>query len=116
MADGVDEGPLSGIKVLEISQMVAGPLAGTMLADLGASVIKMEDFRGDPYRNVEPQYKGMCSRFFAVNRHKRSIQLDLRSEEGHEIARALAQDCDVFLVRSQPHQRPAESHAIGPRC
>ena len=102
MADEVDEGPLSGIKVLEISQMVAGPLAGTMLADLGASVIKMEDFRGDPYRNVEPQYKGMCSRFFAVNRHKRSIQLDLRSEEGHEIARALAKDCDVFLVNSRP--------------
>lgn len=102
MGDEIDEGPLSGIKVLEITQMVAGPLAGTMLADLGASVLKIEDLRGDPYRNVEPQYKGMCSRFFAMNRGKRSIRLNLKTEKGREIAQALAKQVDVVIVNSRP--------------
>lgn len=102
MADEIDMGPLSDIKVLEITQMVAGPLAGTMLADLGASIIKIEDLRGDPFRNVEPQYKGMCARFFAVNRGKRSIQLNLKSKEGREIAHSLAKQTDVVLVNSRP--------------
>ena len=102
MANETSSGPLAGIKVLEITQMVAGPLAGTMLADLGATVIKVEGLTGDPFRNVKPQYKGMCSHFFAVNRHKRSIQLDLKSEDGRKIAQTLAADCDVILVNSRP--------------
>ncbi|MEP7351491.1 MAG: CoA transferase [Sphingorhabdus sp.] len=102
MADDAGTGPLAGVKVLEITQMVAGPLAGTMLADLGASVIKVEGLTGDPFRYVKPQHKGMCSHFFAVNRHKRSIRLNLKSEEGCDIARSLAAECDVMLVNSRP--------------
>lgn len=79
---GSGHGPLAGIKVLEITQMVAGPLAGVILADLGASVVKVESLRGDPLRHVRPQYKGMCAHFFAINRGKRSIALDLKSEVG----------------------------------
>lgn len=97
-----NSGPLAGVKVLEITQMVAGPLAGTILGDLGASVIKIEGLGGDPFRNVKPQYKDMCSHFFAVNRHKRSIRLNLKSKEGCEIARSLAAECDVVLVNSRP--------------
>jgi crotonobetainyl-CoA:carnitine CoA-transferase CaiB-like acyl-CoA transferase len=95
-------GPLTGVKVLEISQMVAGPLAGTLLADLGASVIKVEGLSGDPFRNVAPQHKGMCSHFFAVNRQKRSIRINLKSDEGRAIAQSLAAECDVMLVNSRP--------------
>ena len=102
MADQAGTGPLAGIKVLEITQMVAGPLAGTMLADLGASVIKVEGLSGDPFRNVEPQHKGMCSHFFAVNRQKRSIRINLKSDEGRAIAQSLAAECDVILVNSRP--------------
>ncbi|MEO5597115.1 MAG: CoA transferase [Novosphingobium sp.] len=102
MADDAGAGPLTGVKVLEITQMVAGPLAGTMLADLGASVIKVEGLTGDPFRYVKPQHKGMCAHFFAVNRHKRSIRLNLKSEEGCDIARSLAAECDVVLVNSRP--------------
>jgi len=102
MAIEASRGPLAGIKVLEITQMVAGPLAGTMLADLGASVVKVEGLKGDPFRNVKPQHKGMCSHFFAVNRHKRSIALDLKSEEGRAVAQSLAAECDVMLVNARP--------------
>lgn len=102
MAESANTGPLAGVKVLEITTMVAGPLAGTMLADLGATVIKVEGLGGDPFRNVKPQYKGMCAHFFAVNRHKRSIQLDLKTEDGVKIAQSLASECDVMLVNTRP--------------
>lgn len=102
MVDEASTGPLAGIKVLEITQMVAGPLAGTMLADLGASVVKVEGLGGDPFRDVKPQYKGMCSHFFAVNRHKRSVALDMKTQEGVAIVRSLAAECDVMLVNSRP--------------
>ncbi len=102
MEDEASTGPLVGVKVLEITTMVAGPLAGTILADLGASVTKVEGLTGDPFRNVSPQHKGMCSHFFAVNRHKHSIQLDLKSEDGRAIAQSLAAECDVMLVNTRP--------------
>ena len=102
MADDASRGPLAGVKVLEFTQMVAGPLAGTMLADLGASVIKLEGLKGDPFRFVRPQYKGMCAHFFAVNRQKRSVALDLKTEEGRDVARRLAAECDVMIVNTRP--------------
>ncbi|WP_169833188.1 CaiB/BaiF CoA transferase family protein [Sphingomonas panacis] len=102
MADDASRGSLAGVKVLEFTQMVAGPLAGTMLADLGASVIKLEGLKGDPLRFVRPQYKGMCAHFFAVNRQKRSIALDLKTEEGRDVARRLATECDVVVVNARP--------------
>lgn len=102
MADGRAVGPLAGVKVLEITTMLAGPLAGVMLADLGATVTKIESPSGDPFRYVNPQHKGMCAHFFAVNRHKRSIQIDLKSEEGLAVAQSLAAKSDVILVNSRP--------------
>ena len=102
MADARAVAPLEGVKVLEITTMVAGPIAGVMLADLGATVTKLESMSGDPLRYVNPQHKGMCAHFFAVNRHKRSIQVDLKSDEGRAIAHSLAAKSDVILVNSRP--------------
>jgi formyl-CoA transferase len=88
--------------VLEISTMVAGPMAGQMLADLGAEVIKIETMGGDPLRRLNPSHKGMGALFMAMNRHKRSIQLDLKSPKGQAIARSLALSCDVLIENARP--------------
>lgn len=95
-------GPCSGFKVLEVTTMVAGPMAGQMLADLGAEVTKIEAMGGDPMRALRPQQAGMSAGFMAMNRHKRSIQLDLKSPEGQKIARDLALKADVVLENARP--------------
>jgi CoA:oxalate CoA-transferase len=82
--------------------MVAGPLAGQMLADLGAEVIKIEPVGGDPLRRVGPAHKGMTAMFLANNRHKKSIELDLKTPEGQDIARRIAATADVFIENSRP--------------
>jgi len=95
-------GPCTGIRVLEITTMVAGPMAGLMLADLGAEVTKIEAMGGDPMRRVRPAHKGMSAQFMAMNRHKKSIQLDLKSAEGQAIARRLALQADVLIENARP--------------
>jgi len=95
-------GPCTGIRVLEISTMVAGPMAGQMLADLGAEVTKIEALGGDPLRRINPSHNGMGALFMAMNRHKRSIQLDLKSDKGQAIAHALAVSCDVLIENARP--------------
>lgn len=82
--------------------MVAGPLAGQMLADLGAEVIKIEPVGGDPLRRVGPAHKGMTAMFLANNRHKKSIELDLKSPQGQDVARRLAATADVLVENSRP--------------
>lgn len=82
--------------------MVAGPLAGQMLADLGAEVIKIEPVGGDPLRRVGPAHNGMTAMFLANNRHKKSIELDLKTPEGQDIARRIAATADVFIENSRP--------------
>jgi len=102
MAEGSGRGPLAGINVLEITTMVAGPLAGAMLAELGASVVKIEGTTGDPFRWVPPMHNGLSAHFFAVNRQKRSVALDLKSDEGRGIAKSLAAAADVMIVNTRP--------------
>jgi crotonobetainyl-CoA:carnitine CoA-transferase CaiB-like acyl-CoA transferase len=102
MADGTAKGPLAGVKVLEITTMIAGPLAGAMLADLGAAVTKIEGTSGDPFRWVPPMRNGLSAHYLAVNRHKRSIALDLKSEGGRAIAQTLANEADVMIVNTRP--------------
>lgn len=103
MTDGGKSlGPCSGIKVLEIATMVAGPMAGQMLADLGAEVIKIEPPGGDTLRVVHPLHKGIGALFMTMNRHKRSIVLDLKSAKGQTIARKLALSSDVLIENSRP--------------
>jgi crotonobetainyl-CoA:carnitine CoA-transferase CaiB-like acyl-CoA transferase len=82
--------------------MVAGPMAGQMLADLGAEVTKIEAIGGDPMRHLRPRHKDMAAGFMAMNRHKRSIQVNLKDAEGQKIARDLALRADVLLENARP--------------
>ncbi|MBP7891325.1 MAG: CoA transferase [Arenimonas sp.] len=89
---------LSGVKVLDLSRVLAGPWCGQMLADLGADVIKVESFEGDDTRGMGPPYIGAISAYFScANRNKRSICIDLHKPESREIIQALVEQADVFI-------------------
>lgn len=94
-------GPLEGVRVIEFTTMITGPLAGMMLADLGAEVIKIENPNGgDYFRSFRG---GLYSPHFCVyNRNKRSITVNLRSEQGRDIALALIKDADVLIENFRP--------------
>ena len=96
--------PLSGIRVLDYSQFVAGPLATMLLADLGAEVIKVESPRGDAYREYEPLGDGQSRRFIALNRGKRSLVLDLTKDSDRAASQALIGTADV-IVHNMPGVR-----------
>lgn len=92
-------GPLAGLRVLEFTHMVMGPAAGLVLADLGAEVIKVEPIGGDKTRRL----KGSGAGYFPMyNRNKKSLALDLKSEEGKAIALALADQADIFIENFRP--------------
>jgi crotonobetainyl-CoA:carnitine CoA-transferase CaiB-like acyl-CoA transferase len=94
-------GPLEGIRVLEVANFIAGPYAGLLLADLGAEVIKIENpDGGDPFRGW--QYGGDQPTFWAYNRSKKSVILNLRTDEGKEVLRRLARSADVLLENQRP--------------
>jgi len=92
-------GPLTGVRVIELAHIMAGPVCGLMLADMGADVIKVERLpRGDGTRSfVPPEIGGESAAFMMLNRGKRSIALDLRSSDGVEIVRRLLSDADVVV-------------------
>ena len=91
--------PLSGIKVVEFTHMVMGPTAGLILADLGASVVKVEPLKGDNTRRL----KGSGAGYFSMyNRNKRSICLDLKSARGKEAAIRLIKEADVLIENFRP--------------
>lgn len=91
--------PLSGIKVLDVSRVISGPLCTQSLADLGAEVYKIETpGPGDDTRHWPPFHKEEFGAvFMAMNRNKRSLALDLKAEAGREIIREMARQCDVFV-------------------
>ncbi|MES3000706.1 MAG: CaiB/BaiF CoA-transferase family protein [Pseudomonadota bacterium] len=91
--------PLSGVRVLDLSRVLAGPLCGQVLGDLGAEVIKVEHpRRGDDTRDWGVRVGDTETAYFnSMNRNKRSITLDLQSAEGQRLARELATQCDVVL-------------------
>jgi crotonobetainyl-CoA:carnitine CoA-transferase CaiB-like acyl-CoA transferase len=90
-------GALDGIRVLDAASMMAGPYGATLLADLGAEVIKLEPLNGDESRRIGPR-KGLESGVFVgVNRNKRSVAADLRTEGGREVLRALVRWADVVI-------------------
>ncbi len=99
--------PLSGILVADFSRVLAGPFCTQLLADQGARVIKIEEpTAGDETRRWGPPFLGDFSTYFlSVNRGKESLALDLRSEEGRRIARALIERADVVIDNFLPAQR-----------
>lgn len=92
------EGPLAGIRVLELGQVIAGTVAGGLLGDLGAEVIKIEPPGGDKGRNPSIAYlRGESALFLTFNRNKQSLGLDLKRPEGQEVFHALVQVSDVVV-------------------
>ena len=98
--------PLEGVKVLELSNVIAGPCGGRLLADLGADVIKLERPEGEISRPGGAQY------FYYLNAHKRSVAVDARREQGKEIVRKLAARSDVLFANLRPGA--TERVGIGP--
>jgi len=94
--------PLAGIKVIELANFIAWPLCGTLLADMGADVIKVEPPKGDMARATPPIRNGESVSFVSLNRNKRSLVLDLKRPEAAEILLKLAAQSDVFAEAYRP--------------
>ena len=103
-ADGVeDPPPLAGVRVLEITNLIAGPTGGRLLADLGADVIKLEPPGGDISRPIGRNY------FYNLNFNKRSLCIDARKPGGKEAIQRVAAGCDIMLA----NLRPGATHRMG---
>ena len=98
--------PLSGVRVVEFCQVLAGPYCGMLLADLGAEVIKVEPPDGDMMRQWPPITEGSkggySENFASINRNKRSVVLDLKNPEHKVAARKLVLSADVVLENNRP--------------
>ena len=98
-----DKGPLAGIRVIDIGTMVAGPVSATLMADLGADVIKIEQpGRGDSLRHIGPAVEGESLWWNVEGRNKKSVTLDLRVAEGQAILRELVAKSDVLMENFTP--------------
>jgi len=95
-------GPLDGVRVLDLTTMIAGPVATMMLADQGADVIKVETPSGDLMRRLAKGRNGMNPAFLSANRNKRSIAIDLKNAEGQAILRKLITTADVLAHNFRP--------------
>lgn len=95
--------PLDGIRVLDVSRLLPGPFMTMVLSDMGADVVKVEDPRvGDYLRQIPPAKAGMSGRFFAVNRGKRSLALDLKSDVGKGAFLRMVERADVVVESFRP--------------
>ena len=96
-------GPLSGLKVLELTSVVLGPWAAQIMADMGADVIKIEAPFGDSNRQLgASRNPGMAALYLSNNRNKRSLVLDLKQESARDALLTIVKDCDVFLHNNRP--------------
>lgn len=96
-------GPLSGIRVLDMTRVLAGPFCSMILGDLGAEIIKVEEIeKGDPARAVAPFANGVSHYYLAINRNKKGIAVDARTESGRQIILDLAKHCDVLIENFRP--------------
>ena len=105
-------GPLHGVRVVDIASSYAAPTASMYLADMGADVIKIEPLRGDDARGWGPPFlNGEAAWFLSANRNKRSLCLDLRSDQGREVLFQLLATADVFIENIVPTK--LEKHGLG---
>src|SRR5499426_82129 len=95
---------LDGIRVIDLSRVIAGPWCGALLGDLGADVIKVEDTgSGDESRTWPPYRDGEGAAYLLFNRNKRGMTLDLKAPEGTEIVKALVKNADVVVLDERFH-------------
>ena len=96
-------GPLEGVRVIEFTEIIAGPVGGMLLADFGADVIKVEPPWGDPWRGSPgPSGPNESRGFIAVNRGKRSIRVDLTKPGGRAVVNKLVEAADVIVLNHRP--------------
>jgi crotonobetainyl-CoA:carnitine CoA-transferase CaiB-like acyl-CoA transferase len=114
--------PLAGLRVLDYGQYVAAPFATMLLADLGADVVKVEPPGGDQWRHYDPFAPGESRYFYSLNRGKRSVVLDLKTDEGRARSRELIESADALVHNCLPERAARfgldrESvRAVNPRC
>ncbi len=94
--------PLEGIRILDFTRVLAGPLSTALLADLGAEVIKIEPPQGDDYRAIGPMQNGESALFTVMNRNKKSVVLDLKSPEAVALVHAMVAHADVVVENFRP--------------
>jgi crotonobetainyl-CoA:carnitine CoA-transferase CaiB-like acyl-CoA transferase len=95
-------GPLAGVKVVDLSAVVSGPMAAGLLADQGAAVVKVEPRQGDLTRLIGPAKGDISAAFAAINRGKRAIVLDLKQAQARAVLRDLLADADVLIENFRP--------------
>ena len=95
-------GPLKGIKIIDLTTMVSGPMGAMILADQGAEVIKVEPMAGDQLRHMAATHNGVNAPFYSCNRGKKSLAIDLKSEEGKDVLLSLVKESDVFMQNFRP--------------
>ena len=95
-------GPLEGIRVLDLTRVLAGPYATQSLGDLGAEVIKVEPPQGDDTRNFPPFVGRESHYFLALNRSKKSVVIDLKQEAGKDLLRRLVAKSDILIENYRP--------------
>lgn len=95
-------GPLDGIKILEFTQIIAGPFGGMLLADMGADVVKIEPLEGEPWRLALQFIPEESKTYMSLNRGKRSLPLNLAEPEGQDVVRRMALDADVVVINARP--------------
>lgn len=94
---------LKGIKVLDLTRILAGPYCSMLLGDMGAHVVKVESLRGDDTRKWGPPFLGSESAYYlGINRNKKSIAVDLKSHKGQEIVKKIAKKSDVLIENYLP--------------
>ncbi|WP_438359458.1 CaiB/BaiF CoA transferase family protein [Comamonas kerstersii] len=121
MKEPVADRPLQGIRILDFTRVLAGPMSTALLADLGADVIKIEPPQGDDYRAIGPMRDGQSALFTVMNRNKRSMVLDLKHPQAVALVHEMAAQVDVVVENFRPGvaQRlgigPEQLRALNPR-
>lgn len=98
----MSDGPLSGVKVLEFTQIIAGPFSCMLLSDLGADVIKFEPIEGEPWRLFNELVPKESRTFASLNRGKKGVSLDMARPEAKEVIHKLVKDADVVVINYRP--------------
>ncbi|MFQ5696085.1 MAG: CaiB/BaiF CoA transferase family protein, partial [Terriglobia bacterium] len=97
------DGPLAGFRIIDLTAVVSGPFCTMLLGDLGAEIIKVEPLDGDPMRRFgQPRKNGFTAQFLNFNRNKRSIAIDIKTDQGRDLVRKLVVGADALIENNRP--------------